>query len=68
MIGTGPLVVTDNGETLRVRGRAAGHLLRGYGLQPIYVSGAWVIDSRHGPDLAAWCDYENVRYRWETAA
>lgn len=64
----GPLVVTERGRTLRVRGRAAGRFLRSYGLRPAYLAGAWVIDGRHGPDLAAWCDYESIRCRWESAA
>lgn len=68
MRGVGPLVVTERARSLRVRGRKAAEFLRSYGLRPMYVGGAWAIDKAHGPDLAAWCDYENIRYRWETAA
>lgn len=68
MKGVGPLVVTESGRNLRVRGRGAPDLLRSYGLRPMHVSGAWVVDAVHGPDLAAWCDYESVRYRWEPEA
>jgi hypothetical protein len=65
MRGVGPFVVTEKARTLRVRGRGSGDFLRGYGLRPMYVRNAWVIDSSHASDLAAWCDYQNVRYRWE---
>lgn len=67
MKGVGPLVIEELGNALRVRGRKAPDFLRSYGLRPIFVRGAWVIDGRHGPDLAAWCDYDNVRFRWEAA-
>ena len=67
MRGVGPLVIEERGKSLGVRGRKAAEFLRSYGTKPIYVRGAWVIDGRHAIDLAAWCEYENVRYRWEGA-
>jgi len=67
--GVGPLVVTEAGRNLRVRGRGAGDFLRDYcGFKAMFVRGAFVIDATHGPDLAAMCDYRNVKYRWEAAA
>lgn len=64
----GRLVIEAGDRDTKVRGYGAADLLREAGTRPYFAGGAWWIATKHLPDVVAYLDYRNIRYRLENTA